>query len=456
MRMDEQPIIPLLDWSEHVLAPLGQAPAKHHRALLSELAGLAEGRFDRLMVLMPPGSAKSTYASVIFPAWWFHRYPASSVIAACHTADLADHFGRQVRDLAAEHAGRLGYGVSASSRAAGRWRTTGKGEYFAAGVRGPITGRRADLVLIDDPVKSHFEADSALHRDQLWDWYRSELITRLKPRGRVALIMTRWHQDDLGGRLLGQADGWHVVRLPALAEPGDPLGRVPGAALWPEWEDAAALERKRATVGSRVWAALYQQAPTPPGGALFPADRVAIVDDAAREMPRARAWDLAATAATQGRDPDWTVGLLLGREPGGRFVVLDVVRLRGGPHEVEQAICAAAGRDGQAVPIGLPQDPGQAGKQQVAWLSSRLAGYRVIASPETGAKLTRAMPVAAQAEAGNLAVLRARWNGDFIEELRDFPLGRKDDQVDALSRAFAMLLDRSPPARRLALPLMIR
>ena len=134
------------------------------------------------MVLMPPGSAKSTYVSVLFPTWWLHRRPRSAVIAACHTADLAEHFGRQVRRLVAEHAPVLGYGLAAGDRAAGRWATTGGGTYFATGVRGPITGRRADLVVIDDPIKSHAEADSALYREHAWNWYRSDLVTRLRPR----------------------------------------------------------------------------------------------------------------------------------------------------------------------------------------------------------------------------------------------------------------------------------
>ena len=448
------PSLRLADWARTALAPL--QPAAHHLRLLADLERLDAGSIDRLMVLMPPGSAKSTYVSVLLPAWWLHRRPGSAVIAACHTADLAEHFGRQVRRLVSEHAPLLGFGLAPADRAAGRWATTAGGSYFATGVRGPITGRRADLVVIDDPIKSHAEADSALHRDHVWNWYRSDLITRLRPGGRVVVVMTRWHPDDLGGRLLEAGDGWAKLRLPALAEADDPLGRAPGEPLWPEWEDRAALERKQALVGSRVWSALFQQSPRRDDGGLFPVARIDVLDAAAAEMPSVRAWDLAATAGGDGRDPDWTVGLRLGREPSGRFLVLDVVRLRGGPHDVEAAIVTTAHQDGRAVPIGLPQDPGQAGKHQVAWLAARLAGHRVVASAETGAKVTRALPVAAQAEAGNLRLLRGAWNRAFLEEVRDFPHGRKDDQVDALSRGFAMLADTPPPARRLQLPIMSR
>jgi predicted phage terminase large subunit-like protein len=447
------PSLGLLEWAKLALEPL--VPATHHLRLLAELERLETGATDRLMVLMPPGSAKSTYVSVLFPAWWLHRRCGSAIIAACHTADLAEHFARQVRRLVAEHAEVLGYGLAAGDRAAGRWATTNGGTYFATGVRGPITGRRADLVVIDDPIKSHAEADSAVYRDRAWDWFRSDLVTRLRPGARVVVVMTRWHPDDLGGRLLEANDGWTVLRLPALAEADDPLGRAPGEALWPEWEDRAALERKRMLIGSRMWSALFQQSPRCDDGSLFPVGRIDVVE-AAPEMSSVRAWDLAATADGDGHDPDWTVGLKLGRQPSGRFLVLDVVRFRGGPHEVETAIVTIAHQDGRAVPIGLPQDPGQAGKHQVAWLAGRLVGHRVVASTETGAKLTRALPVAAQAEAGNLGLLRGGWNRALLDELRDFPHGRKDDQVDALSRAFLMLTETPPPVRRLYLPIMSR
>ena len=217
------------------MARSGLTPAMHHCLLLKQLNSLCRGDIDRLMVLMPPGSAKSTYTSMLFPAWWFTQHPASSLIATSHTHSLAEHFGRQVRELVREYGDQLGYGLQAGHQAAGHWRTTAKGEYFAAGVRGPLTGRRADLVIIDDPIKSQAKSDSPLLRDRLWNWYRFDLTTRLKPRGRIALVMTRWHEDDLAGRLLEQNPSeWQLIRLPALAEENDPLQRPLGTALWPE------------------------------------------------------------------------------------------------------------------------------------------------------------------------------------------------------------------------------
>ena len=379
------------------------------------------------------------------------------IIAASHTADLAKSFGRRVRNIIAENQTVLGYKLDEDNHAAWRFGTSLRGEYFASGLGGPIVGRRGDLIVIDDPIKKHEDAENPAQRERVWDWYRSELISRLKPRGRIALIMTRWHEDDLGGRLLNSGDRWHTLTLPAIAGDNDALGRRPGELLWPEWEDAAAIERRRETVGQRIWQAAYQQDPRPDTGTLFHAARIATVDAEPAGLSCARAWDLAATAATEGRDPDWTVGLKLGRDGAGRIYVVDLLRLRGGPHEVQEAIVNTAQQDGRGVPVGLPQDPGQAGKQQVAWLTARLAGFRVMASPETGSKLTRASPVAAQVDAGNLAVVRAPWNAAFLDELRDFPHGRKDDQVDALARAFAMLTSApAQAARRVNFSLMAR
>ncbi|MDT7952986.1 MAG: phage terminase large subunit [Acetobacteraceae bacterium] len=423
------------------LSPQGHAPAAHHRLLIRELEGLAAGRWDRLMLLLPPGSAKSTYASLIFPPWFLANRPWAHVIAASHTASLARSFGRGVRALIQEHESRLDLYLDPANRSAGRFGVIGGGSYFATGVRGPITGRRADLLLIDDPVKSQAEADSGAARDHLWDWFRSDLVTRLKPGGRVVLVMTRWHPDDLGGRLLQSADAWRVVRLPALAEADDALGRPVGAPLWPEWEDEAALRRKRAVLGDRTFEALFQQSPRSSGGRLFKIAQLPIVMEEAAGT-QVRAWDLAAT-----QDGDFTAGILLTRTSEGGFQVNDVRRFQGGPEMVVQIIRETAERDGVSVTVGLPQDPGQAGRAQIAYLTKALAGFRVVSSRESGSKETRAMPVASQVNAGTVSLLRGSWNRDFLEELQDFPGGAKDDQVDALSRAFSMVLEPASPAK---------
>jgi predicted phage terminase large subunit-like protein len=168
-----------------------------------------------------------------------------------------------------------------------------------------------------------------------------------------------------------------------------------------------------------------------------------------------RAWDLAASADGSG-DPDWTVGLKLVRDAAGSVFVDDVIRFRGAPGDVSERIRAAAVMDGTAVTVGLPQDPGQAGKAQIMFLTQVLAGYRVVATPETGMKETRAMPVASQVSGGTVALRRAGWNAAFMDELANFPHGRKDDQVDALARAFGLLLSSSPAARFTNLQFLLR
>ncbi|WP_284944553.1 phage terminase large subunit [Acidisoma cladoniae] len=449
-------VLTLAEWSELVLLQVEQSPAVHHRLLIARLEDVSQGRTDRLMVLMPPGSAKSTYVSMLFPAWWLAQHPRHALIMACHTDSLASHFGRRTRALVQEFGATLGYSLATDERAAHRWRTKDGGEYFSAGIRGPIAGRRADLAIIDDPVKSWAEADSPTSRQHAWDWYRSDLLPRLKPRGRVVMVMTRWHQDDLGGRILDNETGWTVLNLPALATANDPLGRHEGDALWPDWEDAASLHRKKAAMGERAFAALFQQDPRPLAGGLFITERIALCDVPPVDTDCIRAWDLAATLPTPGRDPDWTVGLRLERDRDGRYIVTDLQRLRGTPGEVESAITATARMDGAAVAIALPKDPGQAGNAQVDYLTRRLAGYRVAATPETGAKITRAGPVAAQVEAGNLRLLRGAWNHTFLEELRDFPHGSKDDQVDALSRAFMSLIAKGTATHRVQVSMFSR
>lgn len=367
-----------------------------------------------------------------------------AIIAASNTAPLAESFSADVQACLRAFAPTLGFGLA--TRSVARWRTARGGQYLAAGVGGTITGFRADLAIIDDPVRSREEADSATVREKIWAWWLADLRTRLRPGGRVALVMTRWHEDDLAGRLLDHnRDSWRVVRLPAMAGEDDPLGRPPGAKLWGDdgYGYADELERVRAEYEAsgdlRAWWSLYQQEPRSPEGLLFQTARMPILGAAPAGGRVVRAWDLAATAATGGRDPDWTAGVKLARDAEGRLAVLDVVRLRGGPEVVEAAIRNTAAQDGSAVAIGLAQDPGQAGRAQATYLARQLAGYNLKISPESGEKATRAAPLAAQVNVGNVSLLRAAWNRPLLEEMRDFPAGRHDDQIDALSRAFAML-----------------
>lgn len=451
----------VLRWATMVLRPLGMAPAAHHRLLIQHLQDVLDGRCDRLMVLMPPGSAKSTYASVIFPALFLARWPGEPVVGASHTSSLAELLSGRVQALVREYSPTLAYQLATEAKE--RWQTTRGGEYRAVGVGGPIAGTRALLTVIDDAVKSRADAESSKNRDTIWAWYNADVLARLKPGGRIVVINTRWHPDDLAGRLLDiERDRWTVLSLPALAEADDELGRAEGEPLWADdtYGYGSELLAKRASYEAAGlmsdWWSLYQQQPRVPGGGLFQVAKVGMTEAIEATGRTVRAWDLAATVASSGRDPDWTAGVLLTRTPDGRWVVGDVVRLRGNPADVEAAIVATAQRDGRTVKIGLPQDPGQAGVAQVQYLTRQLAGWTVEGGRETGDKTGRAGPVAAQCSVGNVSMLRGAWNRTFLDELASFPSTAHDDQVDALSRAFAMLTVAAEPSRRVYLPVFGR
>ncbi|MXV35688.1 MULTISPECIES: phage terminase large subunit [unclassified Saccharibacter] len=424
--------------------------AGSHLQLLShKLMQVERGEIDRLMVFMPPRHGKSELSSTRFPAWYLGRHPTRQIITASYSADLAENtFGRNVRNLfrSPEFSNVFpNILLSNDSSAKGQWATNKGGVYVAAGVDGGLTGKGAHLAIIDDPFKDRKEAESQVIRDNVWDWYRSVLYTRLMPSGAIVLIMTRWHPDDLAGRLLKAqdtgGDHWDVVELPALADsPDDALGRSEGEALWPDRYPLPALKRIRDTVGPREWAALYQQKPTEAEGNLFKLTALSYLDaEPSGVIDLVRRWDLAATRDTGGNDPDWTVGVKMGRLDSQHYVILDIVRFRGGPQDVQQAILNTARADGYETRIVLPEDPGQAGKAQSAYLTGLLVGYHVQCIRETGDKATRATPFASQVNVGNVCLVKSAWNAPFIEELRAFPAATHDDQVDAAAGAFTAI-----------------
>ncbi len=435
----------------------------HHPLICQKLEAVTRGEISRLIISAPPRHGKSELTSIRLPAWYLGRNPTKQVITASHGADLAEKFGRDVRNLFSESSFRALFpeiGIAADSSARGLWHTTKGGVYAAVGVGGSATGKGADLALIDDPFKGRAEADSEVIRESVWDWYRSVLRTRLMPGGSIILINTRWHPSDLSGRLIeemeaGTGERWEVLNLPAIALDNDPLGRLPGEPLWPSAYDLEALAATELSLGDREWSALYQGAPTSGQGGVFKVAQLQALDAAPAGGTVVRAWDLAATAQVGTRDPDWTVGFKLARYPDGRFGILDVVRLRGGPDEVEAAIVNTASQDGRGIRISLPQDPGQAGKTQVLYLTRKLAGYAVESSPETGDKATRAAPLASQVNAGNVFMVKAPWNRALLDEMAGFPAAAHDDCVDAGSRAFSVLVAPPQPARVIQSPISL-
>lgn len=251
-----------------------ESPARHHRIVIDALERVANGTCLRLMIFAPPGSAKSTYSSKLYSPWYMARKPNQDVIGASHTGKLAEGFSRNVMDFIRRYPSELGVNLRSGDPA--WWRTTNGGQYRSAGVDGTITGHRADLVLIDDPVPGRKEAESPTYRETCWNWYRAEVLTRLKPNAAIVLIQTRWHEEDLAGKLLnaaaaGEGDTWEVVMLTAICDvaQNDPLGRALGDPLWPEYHTLDFLNQKKIALGPYDWSALYQQKPRPPGGAFF-------------------------------------------------------------------------------------------------------------------------------------------------------------------------------------------
>lgn len=252
----------LLDFAPQIV--FDYQPAPHHALICERLEAVERGDIDRLMIAMPPRHGKSQLASRLFPAWCLGRNPRTQIIAASYNSDLANDFGRDVRNIVGgQEFGDIFPGVSLSvdSKAANRMNTNRGGTYIAAGVGTAVTGRGARIALIDDPFKDRAEADSERIRDSVWAWYQSTLYTRLMPGGAVVVINTRWHEDDLSGRLLNGNDKWELLELPAINDAGE--------ALWPDWYDLDALARIKANIGPREWSALYQQKPQPDEGTYF-------------------------------------------------------------------------------------------------------------------------------------------------------------------------------------------
>jgi predicted phage terminase large subunit-like protein len=443
----------LAQWCTEALAPQGLAPAKHHLAIIDRLEALTRGDIDRLMILAPPGSAKSTYVSQLYPAWFLARNPEAAVITASHTAELAERFGRRVRNIISEHAATLGYGLAADNQAAGRWETAAGGEFFAVGVGGAVTGRRADLVICDDPVRSRLEADSDTARERVWEWWQTDLLTRLKPGAKIVLVMTRWHEDDLGGRLLADMEAggrrWDVLRLPMEAEADDPLGRGPGELLWPEWFTDAMREDARRD--ARVWSALYQQRPAPDTGTYFSREWLRPAGSIPRreDMRIYGGSDYAVTAG----GGDWTVHLIVGMDPAGQLWLLDLWRGQTASDLWVETFCDMVL---QWRPIGWAEEQGQIKAGIGPFLDRRQREKGAFVArrpfPTRGDKGVRAQSIRGRMALQGLHYLASSpWRAEFEAELMSFPAGRHDDQVDALGLV-GQLLDWMVPGVKPAPP----
>lgn len=414
--------------------------SQHHKIICDALMRVFSGECKRLIINVPPRYSKTELAIVNFVAWAMGKVPDSEFIHASYSAQLAANNGAQIRNMVQhEDYQRIFPGCQLDSDARSHWTTTKGGVMYAAGAGGTITGFGAGkhregfggAILIDDPHKAD-EARSDVIREGVIDWFQNTLESRKNsPDTPIVLIMQRLHERDLAGWLIdgGNGEQWEHVRLPAITESGE--------ALWPEKHTIEDLRRME-QAAPYVFAGQYMQRPSPAEGGLFKPDRIEVIDAIpALPITWLRGWDLAST--TTG---DWTAGGKLGKLPDGRFIIGDMVRVRVGPDERDAMMLNTAKRDGLGVKISIPQDPGQAGKTQVAYLTRQFIGFRVTSSPESGDKVTRAEPLAAQVNVGNVLMLRGSWNDALIEEMRMFPNGTNDDQIDAMSRSFGELIGK--------------
>lgn len=417
-------------------------PARHHEHLIEKLQAVADGKIPRLMVFMPPGSAKSYYANVMFSAWYSGAHKGKKLITASYAQEVADKWGRRVRGLVrgTDYGETFGAHLSGESSAAGRWELTNGSEYYAVGVGGSVTSFRADLGVIDDPVKGREEADSETIREKTWDWYRDDFWTRLKPNASVVLIMTRWHEDDLAGRLLEDmkngGEQWEVVSLPMLAESADDaLGREINEPLWPEWFTTEMVSEARRD--SRRWTSLYQQRPAPEDGDFFRREWIKWYDEKPQHM---RIYGASDYAVTEG-DGDWTVHLVVGVDEHRHIYLLDLWRGQTDSLAWAESFISLVH---QWKPIEWAEEAGQINKSMKPILDrlqiERNAPCYRKAWPSMHDKAARAQSIRGMMALGQVYFPKdAPWVSDFISELMTFPAGKHDDQVDTFSLIGRML-----------------
>jgi predicted phage terminase large subunit-like protein len=418
--------------------------ARHLHLLCTKLEAVERGEIRRLMVFMPPRHGKSEVVSKKFPAYFLGKNPHKEVIISSYSADLAMDFSRISRNTLKEWGeGLWNVNLAKDSGAVGRWGIEGtRGGLTAAGVGGPITGRGAHVAIIDDPFKNWQDAASKTIRDNVYDWYRSTLRTRLAPNGAIILVMTRWHEDDLAGRLLeesknGTGEKWEVVSLPAVAEEEDVLGRKEGDVLWPERFHPNEYADIKKAVGTRLWISLYQQRPSPDEGQIFRRNWWKFYKQAPSSFDEIlQSWDC---TFKESDNSDFVVGQVWGKIGADRYL-LDQVRARMDFPATITAIRSMTAKWPQASSI-LVEDKAN-GPAVIATLEREIYGIIPI-NPE-GGKIVRAQAVSPQIESGNVFLPDpsiANWVHDYLEEFAAFPNGAHDDMVDSTTQALNRLMN---------------
>lgn len=455
------PTVPLSDEDgadEFSVMKLGKLAA-HHELILRKLQGVEDGSVPNLMLLLPPGSAKSTYADVVFVPWYMARRGRRNVILASYASDIAAKQGRRARTLVKSPTFErlMGVSLSNTTSAVDQWAMSNGSEFMAGGILSGLTGNRAHLGIIDDPMRGREQAESQTIRDKTWDAYLDDFCSRLIPGAPQIMILTRWHQDDLAGRILpedwsgesGVFDGrdgreWHVICLPAIADrEDDPLGRKIGETLWPEW---FSLDHwKPFQKNHRTWSSLYQQKPTPEDGTFF--KREWFKRYKPNDLPkRLRKYGTSDYAVTEGGG-DYTVLRVWGVDAeGGIWLLPGGYKRKETPDKwFEAQIDLQAHHKpfawfGEAGVIQKATEPGLKRRMRERKVHARLEWL-----PSISDKPTRARGAQARAAMGMVYIPEGSEGDALLAEYLAFPAGRHDDDVDNLS-LIGRALDMAHPA----------
>lgn len=439
-----------------------EPPAAHHELICDIGDRIIEGKCKRAMFLMPPGSAKSTYATVRFPAYYLGVKGKKGVICASYNDTLATQFGRKTRNLIKqEETQRLfgGLQLKSDSQSKGEWETEDGGFYFSVGIGGGVTGRRGDLGIIDDPIRGRKDADSDLIRNNCWSWYVDDFRTRLKPGAAIIIIQTRWHEDDLAGRILPEEwdgesgtitsrDGeeWEVVCLPAQAKENDVMGRKPGEWLWQEWFSSEWWEQTKKTVtqtGNRSWNSLYQQTPVDDEGAFFKREWFKRFD--LGKEPKTNNYQ-SSDFATKDGDGDFTELGIFGMDDQQELWIKDWwygqkttdIWIDEQLTQYDKYRCYAAfGETGQ---IRRAVEPFQTMRSRQRKIYPRMEWI-----VRGGDKAAMARAFQGMASAGMVHIPYTDWGDRLIDQLGKFPMGKYDDAVDVCA-LMAMAIQMAHPA----------
>lgn len=426
----------------------------HHDVLCKELEAFERGDEGHAEVIfnVPPGTSKSLFVSVLFPAWVWTRDPSKKFLCASYGSDLSTRDTMRMRDIIRSdwYKQRFGIALRGDQEAKTWFANTDGGWRIATSVGGRGTGEHPDYVLIDDPHSAE-QAKSEIERQTAKDWIDQTISTRgITKTVRKAVIMQRLHMEDMTGHLLSKG-GWRHVMIPMEYEVRpdayykDPR-KTPGELLWPEVVTPEKLAKLKIALGDYGVAGQLQQRPAPQGGSVFKREWFKFVDAVPKGLGirRVRAWD---TAATEGGG-DWTVGgLIAHNDVEGTTYIEHIIRGQWGPSKVDQTVRSTAVADGPFIRIKEQQEPGSSGKAVCVARASNLQGFDYKFQTVTGDKVERARPLRAQAEAGNVYLVRGPWNAAFLDEIENFPNGSHDDQVDAVCDGYNELVGGPKPVK---------